>query len=102
MPPRFTGDPPRCHKPQRLNKDPKVHAWERNKVEKARKKAFIAPSWEPINSLMSYFSVPKVTVYHEEMGWEEVLDIHMVYNRSSCGLNAILWPLGLPSLPVIR
>lgn len=91
LPPRFTGEPPRCCKPQRLNKDPKVHDWEKNKVEKARRKSFIGPSREPIDSLMSFFSVPKVTVFHEETGQEEVLDIRMVYNGSSCGLNAVLW-----------
>lgn len=91
LPPRFTGQPPRFKTPQRLNKDPKLHVWERNKVAKARRKSFIGPSRESIDSLMSFFSVPKVTVYHEETGTEEVLDIRMVYNGSSCGLNAVIW-----------
>ena len=29
---------------------------------------------------MSFFSVPKVTVYNEETGEDDVLDIQMVYN----------------------
>jgi hypothetical protein len=40
---------------------------------------------------MSFFSVPKVTTYDKETGLEEVLDIRMVYNGSSCGLNGVLW-----------
>jgi hypothetical protein len=44
-----------------------------------------------INSLMSFFSVPKVTTYDKETGLEEVLDIRMVYNGSSCRLNSVLW-----------
>lgn len=91
LPPRFTGEPPKYRTPQRLNKDPKQHEWERNKVAKARRKSYIAPSRVPVDSLMSFFSVPKVTVYHEETGTEEVLDIRMVYNGSSCGLNAVIW-----------
>ena len=40
---------------------------------------------------MPYFSVPKVTVWRAETGREEVLEICMVYNGTSCGLNQVLW-----------
>ena len=40
---------------------------------------------------MSFFSIPKVTVYNEETGEDKVLDIRMVYNGLSCGLNQVLW-----------
>jgi hypothetical protein len=40
---------------------------------------------------MNFFSVPKVTVYHEDTGKDEVLEIRMVYNGTSCGLNPVLW-----------
>lgn len=52
---------------------------------------YIGPSQHPIDSLMSFFSIPKVTVYDKETSLEEVLDIRMVYNGSSCGLNRVLW-----------
>ena len=89
--PRFTGIPPGYKKPQHLNKDPNVHGWERNKVDKARIRGYIGPSKATVISLMSFFSVPKMTVYHEDTKEEEVLDICMVYNGSSCGLNQVLW-----------
>jgi hypothetical protein len=40
---------------------------------------------------MHFFLVPKVMTYNTETGKEEVLDIHMVYNGMSCGLNDVLW-----------
>jgi hypothetical protein len=40
---------------------------------------------------MNFFSIPKVTVYHEDTGEDEVLEIRMVYNGTSCGLNPVLW-----------
>lgn len=46
---------------------------------------------DKIMSLMSFFSVPKVTIYNKEIGEEDVVDIRMVYNGSSCGLNQVLW-----------
>ena len=30
-------------------------------------------------------------MYNEETGEDEVLDIRMVYNGLSCGLNQVLW-----------
>jgi hypothetical protein len=34
----------------------------------------------------------KVTVYHEDTGEDEVLEIRMVYNGTSCGgLNSVIW-----------
>ena len=78
-------------KPQRLNKDPAQHRWERDKVHMARSKRYITPSGQPILSLMPYFSVPKVTVWCDETGREVVLEIRMVYNGTSCGLNQVLW-----------
>jgi hypothetical protein len=91
LPPRFTGDPPAYRKPQRRSKDTKVQEWERRKVWNARQKGYIGPSDRSIDSLMSFFSVPKVTAYDKDTGHEEVLDIRMVYNGSSCGLNGVLW-----------
>jgi hypothetical protein len=32
-----------------------------------------------------------VVVYNKETGEEDILDICMVYNGSSCGLNQVLW-----------
>jgi hypothetical protein len=59
----------------------------------------IAKTTATISSLMSFFSIPKVTVYNEEMGEDDVLDIQMVYNCLSCGLNQVLWApwFGLPT-----
>jgi hypothetical protein len=37
------------------------------------------------------FSVPKVTGWHADTGQEEVLEMCMVYNGTSCGLNQVLW-----------
>ena len=85
------GQPPTFTRPQLANKDTKQHEWERTKVKKARDKGYIAPSLQEVCSLMHFFSVPKVTQYNEETGEDEVLDICMVYNGTSCGLNDILW-----------
>jgi hypothetical protein len=76
---------------QRPNKDSNVQVKERSKVLKVWKRGYIAPSRETILSLMNFFSVPKVTVYHEDTGEDEVLEIRMVYNGTSCGLNPVLW-----------
>lgn len=99
LPPRFTGQPPVFRKLQRPNKDPTSHGHERSKLRKVRDRGYIAATRDPILSLMSFFSVPKVTVYNEETGEDEVLDIRMVYNGSSCGLNQVLWApwFGLPT-----
>lgn len=91
MSPRFNGDPPSFRQAQRTNKDPNVQAHERSKVMNVRRKGYIASCRGTVLSLMHYFSVPKVTVYHEDTGEEEVLDIRMVYNGTSCGLNPVLW-----------
>jgi hypothetical protein len=40
---------------------------------------------------MNFFSVPKVTVFNETTGEDEILEIRMVYNGTSCGLNPVLW-----------
>jgi hypothetical protein len=53
---------------QRPNKDSNVQVKERSKVLKVRQRGYIAPSSETILSLMNFFSVPKVTVYHEDTG----------------------------------
>jgi hypothetical protein len=89
--PRFTGDPPRFRKPQQTNKDNQQHSWEWAKVNKAHSKGYITGTNLTIKSLMHFFSVPKVTIYHEETGEEKVLEIQMVYNGTSGGLNQVLW-----------
>jgi hypothetical protein len=76
---------------KRANKDPNVQAQERSKVLKVWRQGYIAPSSEPILSLMNFFSVPRVTVYHKDTGKDEVLEIRMVYNGTSCWLNPVLW-----------
>jgi hypothetical protein len=75
-PPRYTGDPPAFKKPQWRSKDPKedakVQEWEQSKVRKAQQKGYIGPSTRPIDSLMSFFSVPKVTVcMTRKLGWRK-------------------------------
>ena len=76
-------------------------------MKKVRKKGYIAATGDKVVSLMSFFSVPKVTVYNEETGEDDVLDIRMVYNGSSCGLNQVLWapwfalPTGNPLLHTV-
>jgi hypothetical protein len=60
-------------------------------VNKAREKRYINTTSDTIESLMHYFSVPNVTLYHEETKEEEVLEIRIVYNGTSCGLNQVLW-----------
>jgi hypothetical protein len=67
------------------------HVHERTKLRKVQEWGYIAGTQGSILSLMSSFSVPKVTVYNEETGKDDVLDIQMVYNDSSCGLNRVLW-----------
>jgi hypothetical protein len=89
--PMFTADPLVFQKPKRPNKDLGAHQLERTKVQKVRSRGYITDTRETVKSVMHFFSVPKVTVYHEETGEEEVIDIHMVYNGTSCGLNAVLW-----------
>lgn len=88
LPLRFTRDPLQSRTPQKRNKDANshVHEW-----EKVRKKGYIVATGDKIMSLMSFFSVPKVTIYNKEIGEEDVVDIRMVYNGSSCGLNQVLW-----------
>jgi hypothetical protein len=39
---------------------------------------------------MNFFSLPKVTVFNEANGEDKILEIRMVYNGTSCGLNPIL------------
>jgi hypothetical protein len=59
-------------------------------------------------SLMSFFLVPKVTIYIEETREEDVLDIQMVYNGSSCRLTQVLWapwfalPIANPLLQTVE
>ena len=91
LPPHFMGQPPSFTRPQSANKDTKQYEWERTKVKKARDKGYIAPSLQEVRPLLHFFSVPKVMQYNEETGEDEVLDIRMVYNDTSCGLNDILW-----------
>jgi hypothetical protein len=40
---------------------------------------------------MNFFLVPKVTVFNETTGVDNILEIRMVYNGTSCGLNPVLW-----------
>lgn len=87
------GPLPVFQKLQQANKDPASHEHERSKLKKARDQGYIAKMKDIILLLMSFFSIPKVTVYNEETGEDEVLDIRMVYNGSSCGLNQVLWAL---------
>jgi hypothetical protein len=89
--PRFIGDPPAYRQRQRAHNDPGVQAKERDKVLKVRRRGYIAPSRGPIQSLMNFFSVPKVTVYNQATGKDDILEIRMVYNGTSCGLNPVLW-----------
>jgi hypothetical protein len=98
LPPRFTGPLLVFRKLQQANKDPASHGHEKSKLQKARDWGYIAATKDTILSLMSFFSVPKVTMYNEETGEDDVLDIQMVYNGSSCGLNQVLWApwFGLP------
>lgn len=84
LPPHFTGQPPAFTRPQPANKDTRQHEWEWTKVKKARDKGYIVLSLQEVRSLMHFFSVPKV------MRYKKVLDICMVYNGTSCGLNDIL------------
>jgi hypothetical protein len=75
LPPQFIGEPPRFLQPQRANKDPNVQAQERRKVLKVSRRGYIGPSHKLILSLMNFFSVPKVTMYHKDTGENEVLEI---------------------------
>ena len=67
----------RYRKPQRRPPPEKFDlVW--SKLEQVRTRGYIAPG--PVISLTDYFDVPKGES-----------DIRMVYNGTSCGLNALLW-----------
>ena len=87
LPPRFTGDPPQSRTPQKRNKDANSHVHEREKVRKVRKKGYITATGDKIMSLMSFFSVPKVTVYNEETGVEDVVEVLGSSGVSKRGLS---------------
>jgi Cu/Ag efflux protein CusF len=55
--------------------------------EQSSCKWYITTANRTIESFMHYISIPKVTIYHEEIKEEEVLEIQMVYNGTSCRLN---------------
>ena len=91
QPPWWIGPHPKYRKNHQPPKDKGQRKCEEKKVNKARKRLYIEPG--DTQSLMPYFSVPKVVVE------QVVLDIRMVYNGSKSGLNdSLLTPhFSLPS-----
>jgi hypothetical protein len=77
------GPKPKYQKAQRPEKDRDTHAKVVKKLDKVRKRKYIAPG--TVRSLTDFFNVPK---------GED--DIRIVYNGTSSGLNDILWVPGFP------
>ena len=72
------GKLPKFRTPQRLPADPITVEKVKEKVNKVRRRKYVAPG--PVHSLTSYFCVPKGEN-----------DIRMVYDLTACGLNDALW-----------
>jgi hypothetical protein len=84
----FISKKPEFKKPQAGNKSPEMMAKMREKLDKVRKRRYIAPGF--VASLTSFFAVPK-----------GIDDIRMVYDASVSGLNDSIWVPRFP-LPTLK
>ena len=84
----FISEKPEFKRPQAENRNPGMMEKMRAKLDKVRKRRYIAPGF--VSSLTSFFAVPKGSD-----------DIRMVYDASVSGLNDSIWVPRFPS-PTIR